>query len=219
MAKTCQAQSRRGVIIAVTGAVAAGISLLLYLDGPERLRTTAPEEATNMQQPSSAFHLAGREYSERLRNLYLSVEMAYGRPLRVEEISGSVDNNIEVRPREIVLRLKPGSSEDNVAHELMHAILEKEGFPKIFSLRVFPLSTNLANLIRADLDHLVVNNRLLDIGYDAQQGFLRTVAPVTSFLQMPVPSDPRQKAVYEIGALHELVKYAHYVGGVNPILR
>jgi hypothetical protein len=172
---------------------------------------TKPEAMTN-RPPSSGIELLGTRYSERLRLLYEKVAATYGRPIKVESTVGHVDNTAEILPSNILLRLRPGSSEDNVAHELVHPLLAHEGFPQVFSISILPLSEALGNIIRADLDHLVINQRLRELGYDPQAGFLRTADSYLGVVKIKVPSDQNGVAVYQISMLHELLKYCYYIG-------
>jgi len=155
--------------------------------------------------------LLGTPYSAKLRALYNAVSSSYSRPIRVEPKATASDNSVEVRRSEIVLQLRPGSTEDNVAHELLHPILQKEGFPQCFSLQHSKLSKSLADLIRADLDHLIINRRLRDLGYDPHAGFLRSAETYSNVVKMAPPTDVNQMTIFSIVILHELLKYHYYI--------
>jgi len=151
------------------------------------------------------------EYSETLRTLYNTVRDAYKKPLIFSPIEGRADNSIEVMPDRIEIRLRPGSSEDNIAHELMHAILQSEGYPRVFSAGIFPADL-LRQLIASDLDPLIINERLLRYGYDAQRGYLRDVDPFNSVFDLRAHGDPDSQALLILSVLHELLKFVYYVG-------
>jgi hypothetical protein len=59
----------------------------------------------------SGIELLSTHYSDRLRALYDRVAASYARPIRIEPVTGHVDNSIETRPLEVLLRLRPGSTE------------------------------------------------------------------------------------------------------------
>lgn len=164
--------------------------------------------------------ILGTTYSHRLRLLNDEVTAAYGKPITFAAISGHTDNAIQQREKDILVSLHPGSEEDNVAHELMHAILESKGYSQILSISTLPLSTALRNLLGSELDHLVINAYLLERGYDAKRGFLlkadRYDAPggsVDSLLPRAYSSeDPNKRAIALIGTLKELMKFKYYIG-------
>jgi hypothetical protein len=178
---------------------------------PEVAQTDSETTRMTAQTQPGGIELLGTQYSKRLKALYDEVAGLYARPVRLEPTTGHVDNTIEVRASEILIRLRPGSSEDNVAHELLHPVLQHEGYPQMFSISLLPSSNAVGNLIRADLDHLVINQRLRNLGYDPHAGFLRIADSYASFLKMAIPSDPSQRAVFQIGTIHELLKYHYYI--------
>lgn len=160
----------------------------------------------------STIEILGTHYSTRLRLIYDQVVKLHGKPVEVVEVSGHVDNSIEVLPERIILRMHRGASEDNVAHELLHALFRAEGFPEPFAVRTSALSQRLHALIAADFDHLFINERLLDLGYDARKGFLSQADSFEAVLELSIPRDPSQRALALIGLLHELVKFRYYIG-------
>lgn len=90
---------------------------------------------------ASGIAILGTRYSERLKALYDRVAAAYaGKPIRFVAKYDLGDNTIMVTTSEIVLTLRPGSTEDNVAHELMHGVLHSEGYPQMFSINALPVS-------------------------------------------------------------------------------
>ncbi|MHC4183418.1 MAG: hypothetical protein ACYSR0_08720 [Planctomycetota bacterium] len=173
----------------------------------------AGTDDTTMTQPG--IKLLGTQYSERLRRLYEQVSAAYEKPIKIEAIAGKMDNTIEIRPSDILIRLHPGSSEDNVAHELLHAILKSEGYPQIFSLQIIPLSQAIGNIIRADLDHLIINQRLRSLGYAPHSGFLKNADSFKKFLSLQIPEGQNQRAVFQISTIHELIKFHLYIKDAN----
>lgn len=151
-------------------------------------------------------------YSSMLRSLYNRASAVHGKPIHIVEIRGQVDNSTIILPKTIELRLKKGSSEDNIAHELMHAILHAEGFPTMFAVGVLPLANKLRDIASADIDHIIINDRLLELGYDARRGFLSTVEDYGNVLKLRVSGNANQQAILIFGMLHELIKWHYYIG-------
>jgi len=155
--------------------------------------------------------ILGTHYSARLKALQDRVVAAQGKPIRFEATTGHVDNTIQVNATEIVVRLRPASSEDNVAHELLHAVLQSEHYPQMFAVTMLPQSPPLRALLSGDLDHLIINKRLLAMGYDPHRGFLSQADSYAGVLALESPSDPSQRTVFEIGMVHELIKFHYYI--------
>lgn len=155
--------------------------------------------------------ILGQHYSPTLRTLHNKVTELYQKSIKIIEITGHVDNSIEVLDNEIVLRLHKNSTEDDIAHELMHAVLQVENYPIFFSI-ANPLSRNMCKICRVDLDHIVINDRLLEIGYDARQGFLRKAEGYNNVLQWNSSNDPNNQVVLQFSVLHELLKFHYYIG-------
>ncbi len=173
------------------------------------------ERSVRLTQTNGGIEIFGTKYSARLRALYDRVALAYGRPIKIVEVSGHTDNAIEVRPNEIILHLKPGSAEDNVAHEFMHAVLESEGYPRVFSVGIVPLANSLRPLVVSDFDHLIINGRLLALGYDARRGFLSNAESYSNVLRLPAPADANSETTLIVGLLHELMKFHYYIGAAG----
>lgn len=166
-----------------------------------------------VKQPADdGIEILGQRYSPTLRALYERVCALHQKPIKVIEIKGVVDDSIEtMHDKEIVLRLHKGSSEDNIAHELMHAIMHAEGYPDFFCIST-PLSINILKFCRGDLDHIIINDRLLELGYDARQGFLKEANGYDSVLRLHFDENPNNQAVLYFGMLHELIKFHFYIG-------
>ena len=185
-----------------------------FLTTQERARTASSADGIT---------ILGTTYSHRLKALYRRVSSAYQKPITVEPISGHIDDSIDThRDDAIVIRLHPGAREDVLAHELMHAVLRNEGYPRIFAINSNPLSISLRNLLDAFLDHLIINSRLLQIGYDARKGFLAQADPydrpngiVAKTMEQYPFARPNEKAVTLIAALSELMKFKHYIGATG----
>jgi hypothetical protein len=182
----------------------AARGLLLFLIIPATAKSGAA-------MPADGLDILGTHYSPRLKTLYDRVIAAHGKPIRVEAITGHVDNSIQVNATDIVVRLRPGSTEDNVAHELLHAMLQSEHYPQMFAVSILPQSPPLRALIGGDLDHLVINRRLLVLGYDPHRGFLSQADSYAGFLAFESPEDPAQRTVFQIGTVHELLKFHYYI--------
>lgn len=167
--------------------------------------------------------LLGVQYSATLERLYNEVVSRFARPIRIVELQGHVDNTIQVDRHELVLSLKRGSSEENVAHELMHTVLEDEGYPRIFSIATDQLSILVGDLFRGDLDHLLINQRLQALGYDPFSGYLRNADSHESVLRLVIPrKEPPVASLAKTLLLHELLKFHYYMardGAERDILR
>lgn len=166
--------------------------------------------------------ILGTAYSPRLRKLQDKVSNLYQKPISFEPIEGNKDDSILVRQKDILVSLHPGSTEDVVAHELMHCVLHLEGYPRIFGVRGgkdAQLSLSVRDIVVGDLDHLVINRRLLRLGYDAQHGFLahadRYDVPggAEQWLKESYSSgNPNTMCIALIGAMHDLIKFKYYIG-------
>jgi hypothetical protein len=156
--------------------------------------------------------ILGTRYSARLRALYERVQRVNKKPMRVVELHAHEDNKMENRPNEIIVYIHRGASEDDVAHELVHALMEHEGYPRSFAISTIPLSRAIHIVVLSDFDHIAINQRLLSLGYDAKNGFLRRSDWPPGVLAMKPPSDREGQAVFRIGMLHELFKFVYYVG-------
>jgi hypothetical protein len=79
-------------------------------------------EAVSMS--NGDIEILGTIYSPRLRSLFNAMVAATGgKPVEFFELTGHVGSRIVVSPDKINVGLRRGSSEDDVAHEFMHAIL------------------------------------------------------------------------------------------------
>lgn len=165
-----------------------------------------------IKQPTTKeIEILGHEYSPKLQTLYEKVCVLYKKPITVIEIEGHVDDSIEpLHEKEILLKLHRGCSEDIIAHELMHAVMHIEGYPVFFSI-TSPSSTKIYAICAGDLDHIIINDRLLELGYDARQGFLKQADGYNNFLLMRGSENPDEQAILEFGTLHQLIKYHYYI--------
>jgi hypothetical protein len=163
--------------------------------------------------------ILGTHYSSKLRALLITTEARTGKKVQFVPISGHVDNVMEATG---VMRLKPGSTEDVVAHELMHAMLRTEHYPELFHVVADHNFSPFFEAVMSDLDHLFINQRLNDIGYDPQNGFLRRADPYMNTLTFRLQASADYNTSLSIYILHELLKYKHYVGNSSaesPLLR
>ncbi|MCJ7777260.1 MAG: hypothetical protein MUP16_02960 [Sedimentisphaerales bacterium] len=159
--------------------------------------------------------ILGHRYSDNLKDLYEKVIELHNKPIKIVERTEKGNNTIDTSGSEIILTLGRGCSEDNIAHELMHAILQAEHYPGIFGVNVFPLSHKLRALCCGDLDHLVINDRLLDLGYDPHAGFLSHAEGYENVLRLNPTQVPGAQAVHRFGLLHELIKFHYYIEDPN----
>ena len=80
------------------------------------------------QRPSTGVQILGTRYSSRLVALISRIEKSTGRNIIFKAKVGEENDNSIIRDGDtFVINLGPGSVEDDVAHELMHAQLESEG--------------------------------------------------------------------------------------------
>ena len=161
---------------------------------------------------NEGIEILGTHYSAKLRELYKQVIAAYHRPIRFIPMSGHVDNSIEVVPSEILIRLKPGSTEDNVAHEFMHGIVQAAGFPQMFSVGNVQLANSMRSFAASDFDHLIINDRLQQLGYDPRRGFLSKADSYDHVLTLRPGDTPDAQTILVIGLLHELIRFHYYIG-------
>jgi hypothetical protein len=147
--------------------------------------------------------------------LYEKVVELHQKPIRIIEKIGKGDSTIDTHGDEIILTLRRGCSEDIIAHELMHGILHAEHYPTLVGITLFPLSKQLSAICRADLDHLIINDRLLGLGYDAQEGFLSHVDGYENILKLDPGRNPESQAVHLFCLLNQLIKFHCYIGDPN----
>lgn len=170
--------------------------------------------------------ICGHRYSSTLRDLYDEVSMLYKKPIRVikkREIPDhltscfreDMTNALYTHDKDIWLLLQEQPSEDVIAHELMHAVLRTEGYPELWSVGISPLGQKLAVIVAGFLDHLVINGRLLEIGYDARAGFLSRADGPENILKLDVPDELPKRIVLYFVLLHELAKFRHYIGDIR----
>ncbi len=158
--------------------------------------------------------IIGKHYSTRLRDLIIRAEKTKKKPIEFTRNLSNEDNTYQDVGSKVVIALHPGSPEDNIAHELMHSILEAEGYPRAFFIKGRFVSRTIHALIVGDFDHLLINDRLLKEGYDAANGFLEPIRDQyrsIMSLQLPLNADSDQRAMYIILLIHELMKQVYYV--------
>jgi hypothetical protein len=137
--------------------------------------------------------------------------MAFRRPIRISELGSHLDNHITVSPDQIVIGLKRDTPEAGVAHELLHAILQAEGFPLVFHLEAIETSATVADMMRSDFDHLVINRRMRALGYDSE-AFLADADSHRPILEATLRGLPYPDTVVLWAVLHSIAKYRYYLG-------
>jgi len=155
--RAVSALSRRWRAIALCVSALAGLTL-----GSEFF-AFATHRPTEKLGHSERITILGTAYSPRLGRLCEKVSRQYQKPVTFEPIEGHKDNSTLVRDKDILVSLRPGSSEDDVAHELMHSVLQFEGYPRIFGIsagNTAQLSRSIRDILVSDLDHLLINQRL-----------------------------------------------------------
>jgi hypothetical protein len=157
--------------------------------------------------------ILGAKYSNKLAALLHRVERKTKTHVVFIPKVGAGDNSIALVGGEYHMTLAPGSTEDDVAHELMHALLESEGYTSVFMIATIPLSVAMHPIIASDFDHLIINRRLHREGYRPETGFMAKMRDqYKSFVDMKVAViTPEQRAVFGVGVIHELMKQVYYV--------
>src|SRR6202011_1234867 len=122
-------------------------------------------------------------------------------------------NNIGKAGDEYRVTLTPGSKEDDIAHELMHALMESEGYAKEFMISQIPRSAALHPFIASDFDHIIINQRLHREGYYPERGFMANMKDqYKSWVNRKgAVLSPEQRAIFGVANIHELMKHVIYV--------
>lgn len=155
--------------------------------------------------------ILGRQYSTRLLPIFHQVRKSFNKPITaVKQDDGN--SEMEFFEDHILLRLKENAPEDVVAHELMHAVLAAEGYPRLFCISMLPESVRIHKVMVSSFDHLIINDRCIAYGYDARSGFLSHAASYASILNISLPSDADQKCIALSLILHQLIKFHFYFG-------
>jgi len=184
-----------------------------FFMGADRHSYLAPLVA--QQRPSTGVQILGTQYSSRLLALISKIEKNIGRKIIFKAKVGEENDNSIIRDGDtFVINLGPGSVEDDVAHELMHAQLESEGYPHLFCLAAIPVAKVIETFISSDFDHLIINQRLFKEGYNPLLGFMsgmRDQYKSVMTVRLPSNSTPEQRVAYDVLILHELMKHVYYV--------
>jgi hypothetical protein len=164
---------------------------------------------------SSKDEILGTHYSNKLFKLIQHVEKTADVKVEFVPRTSDGDNNVSGIPGgKYRIQLKPGSPEDDVAHELMHILLEKEGFARTFPIPGDVLAQQIQNLIKSDFDHLIINQRLHQEGYSPEKGFMLGMRDqYRNFVsaKFPVSSVPQANVLIGVSVIHELMKQVYYV--------
>lgn len=157
--------------------------------------------------------ILGTHYSERLRLLILRVEKESKTTVHFETKTNSGDDNIRREKDLYSVTLAPGVSEDDIAHELTHALLESEGYAKVFCLPSIPFSATIYPFLNSDFDHVIINQRLHREGYHPEVGFMANMKnQYKSVLSLSLPTGlPEQRAILGMYIIHSLMKHVYYV--------
>jgi len=155
----------------------------------------------------------GTHYSERLSRLLQHVEKTIGTNVVFVAKAGPGDNNGQSVAGKYQITLKPGSSEDDLAHELTHPLLETEGYARPFFIHGIALAQTIHSFIASDFDHLFINERLHREGYYPEKGFMAGMKDqYKSFAATRVSgTTPEQRALLGVAVIHELMKDVYYV--------
>jgi len=170
--------------------------------------------------------ILGHRYSSKIRTLYDKVRLLHNKPIRIVEASQipenlksrflpNAKNAIYTHGNEVLLLLQRGAPEDVIAHELMHAVLQAEGYPDLWCVDVTPLGQKTGVVIAGMLDHLCINHRLVEIGYDARAGFLSHADGPENLLKLDAPKESAKRVIFCFLMLQQLVKFRYYIGDVN----
>lgn len=199
--------------------VGTGISLAQSTIGTLEDQVTNPSGAAipgaARQRPSTGVRILGTQYSSRLVALISRIEQSTGRKIIFKAKVGEQSDNSIIRDGDtFVINLGPGSVEDDVAHELMHAQLESEGYPHLFCLAAIPVAKVIETFISSDFDHLIINQRLLKEGYNPLLGFMSGMKDQyksVMTVRLPPNPTPEQRVAFDVLMLHELMKHVYYV--------
>ena len=166
-------------------------------------------------EEKGGIEILGQRYSDNLKALYDKVIKLHNKPIKIVERIKKGDNSIDTHGNQIILKLGRGCSEDNIAHELMHAVLQAEHYPNFFSMTTLSLSQKLHAMCIADLDHLIINDRLIALGYNPHAGYLSKANGYENILKLSTPEDPGRHAIHHFCLLHELIKFHYYIADPN----
>ena len=171
-----------------------------------------------------AVDIFGTHYSAKLDALISKVERATHKKVVFERNSPDGDNFNEHRGNSIVIKLRPGSAEDDAGHELVHSLIEMEGYPRWLHIPGIRESEALEKPIASDMDHLIINKRELREGYDALHGFLLPMRDHyrsdISALTPPPNFSAINRALYDIVLIHQLIGFVYYfkIAPAEPLI-
>jgi hypothetical protein len=168
---------------------------------------------------ASGVDILGTHYSERLAQLLGRVEKTIGsKVVFVPKPTPDGDNSGEFVNGTYQITLKRGSSEDDVAHELTHPLLETAGYANAFFIPTNPLSRTIHSFIASDFDHLFINQWLHREGYYPEKGFMlgmkdqyKAFATDSALANTLKQGNSTQRALVGVAVIHQLMKQVYYV--------
>jgi hypothetical protein len=161
---------------------------------------------------TNGVRIFGKDYSPQLLPIFRKVQESFDLPVfAIKQKTGN--DEVEVLKDRIILRLKEDAPEDVVAHEQMHVVLQTEGYPRVFYISTISRASEIYKLMASSFDHLIINDRCSEYGYDARAGFISHAPSYDSILNIPLPEDnPDAKCIAVSLLLHQLIKFDYYFG-------
>ena len=142
--------------------------------------------------------ILGTHYSQKLAELAARVEETIGnKALFVPKLTPGDNSGHFVKDGAYEITLKPGSSEDDVADELVHPLLSTAGYTMIFFIPGNRFSQTIHPFIVSDFDHLFINRRLHEEGYYPEKGFMVGIELVAE-KKSRKPFDPKRRIGAEV---------------------
>jgi hypothetical protein len=170
--------------------------------------------AARAGESARGFHILDGVYSDRLASLYRLAAKHAGKPLRFLTADQSMDS-VSLFGPEVIVNIKPGAPEDAIAHELMHVVIAEEGYPEPLWADSDPWAKVLDSMMLSDFDHLFINERLSDWGYDAKKGFLSHAQLYEELLKHEWPTNPELQVLTGLWAISELMRCKYYIGATH----
>jgi hypothetical protein len=166
-------------------------------------------------ESAGGFHILDGVYSDRLASLYRLAAKHAGKPVRFVTADQSMDS-VSLFGPEVIVKIKPGAPEDVIAHELMHVVIAEEDYPEpLWADYSDPWAKILDSLMLSDFDHLFINERLSDLGFDVKKGFLSHAQLYEELLKHEWPTNPELQVVTGLWAISQLMRCKYYIGAPN----
>ena len=175
---------------------------------------------SSLSSAATGMDILGTHYSQKLAELAARVEKTIGNEvLFVPKLTPGDNSGHFVKGGAYEITLKPGSSEDDVAHELVHPLLSTAGYTMIFFIPGNRFSQTIYPFIASDFDHLFINRWLHEEGYYPEKGFMvgmkdqyKAFAADKGFADIAIHGVPEQRASLGVAVIHQLMKHVYYVG-------